>query len=266
MKGIADYTFVRHLRDGNHGAFWLAEPPQRLGRADNELITVKTLAKRASDADYRRMANELRVYALVSSPDLVEVIDAGHDRGRLFYAMPHFPDGSLAAPARSMQRHEIVSAIAAAARAADELHGVGIAHRDIRPANILLDGGRGRLADLGLAQIVDPEHAATGIGPVGTIEFLAPELVRGHPASRASDIWALGVTLHTVLSNRPLYQMSGGGSLIEALRHVLDDGPVIDETIGEPLTSILRRCFMTEPADRFSTAADLAGALQGATT
>lgn len=266
MRGIADYTFIRHLGDGNHGAFWLAEPPSRLGRNDGQPVAVKTLSQHANDADYQRMANELRVYALLDSDDLVQVIDAGHDRGRLFYAMPYLPDGSLATPTHPLSRSEVIAAVAAAARAAHALHDVGIAHRDIKPSNILLDGNRGRLSDLGLAQIVNPGQAATGIGPVGTIEFLAPEVVRGDRATRASDIWSLGVTLHSALSGRPVYNQLPDGSLIDALRHVLSDQPIIDPSITGSLAGVIERCLRPEPSDRYQTAAELAEALQEAST
>lgn len=261
MKGIADYVFIRHLSDGNHGAFWLAEPPARLGRS--EPVAVKTLAQRATDNDFRRMANELRIYARVESPDLVEVIDAGNDGGRLFYATPYLPDGSLARPARPLGRGEIIGAVAAAARAAHQLHEAGIAHRDIKPSNVLLDRGRGRLADLGLAQIVNPGQTATGIGPVGTIEYLAPEVVAGAAASRASDVWSLGVTLHTALSGRPLYRALSDGSLIDALRQVVTDRPTVDDSLTDAETAVVHRCLAEAPTERFHTAAELAAALEG---
>ena len=262
MKGIADYEFVRFLGDGNHGAFWLAEAPPRLDLPPGTRMAVKTLANRANDDDFRRMANELRVYALVTSLDLVQILDAGQDNGRLFYAMRHLPDGSLGHPARPLERRTVVCAVAAAARAAHQLHEAGIAHRDIKPSNILLDGDRGQLSDLGLAQIVNPGQAATGIGPVGTIEFLAPEVVKGADASRASDVWSLGVTLHSVLAGRSLYVPVSSGSLIDTLRQVITDQPIIDGSISAPAAAIIERCLMPDPADRFPTAAAMAEALE----
>lgn len=262
MRGIADYVFIRHLGDGNHGAFWLADAPARLGLQPGTEMAVKTLANRSNDDDFRRMANELRVYALVDSPDLVEILDAGQDNGRLFYAMRHLPDGSLAHPTRPLDRATVVGAVAAAARAAHQLHEVGIAHRDIKPSNILIDGDRGRLSDLGLAQIVNPGQAATGIGPVGTIEYLAPEVVKGGAASRASDVWSLGVTLHAVLAGRSLYRPVTSGSLIDTLRQVITDTPAIDGSLDPLAAAIIERCLQPDPAHRYPTAAAVAESLE----
>ena len=170
-------------------------------------MAVKTLAQQATDQDFKRMSNELRVYATVQSDHLVPVFDAGHQRGRLFYATAYFSDGSLGSPAAPMERHEVIAAVADAALGAHALHEAGIAHRDIKPANIMVDrsGPRAQLGDLGLAQVINPGQTVTGIGPVGTIEYLAPEQVQGERATRASDIWALGVTLHRAVSGRGVY-------------------------------------------------------------
>ncbi len=263
MTGIADYEFLERLGEGNHGEFWLAVPPPRLGLDPGRRVAVKTLAQRASEADFGRMANELRIYAGVDSPALTPIIDAGHQNGRLFYAMPHYPDGSLASPARPLDRREIRQAVARAARAAHALHEAGVAHRDIKPSNILLDRGVGYLSDLGLAQIIHPGQTVTGIGPVGTIEFLSPEVVRGERASRASDVWALGVTLHHQLSARPLYPTLERRSLLDALRQVLDTMPVVDPDLADGERAVIERCLMAEPAHRYGRADELAAAIEG---
>lgn len=220
------------------------------------------------------MANELRVYAAVSSPCLVPIYDAGHQDGRLFYATSYFADGSLGSPARPMDRIEVVGAVADAAIGAHALHEAGIAHRDIKPDNLMIDRTRGtgghssdsglraQLGDLGLAQIINPGQTVTGIGPVGTIEYLAPELVQGQVASRASDIWALGVTLHRALSGRSMYQALPVESLLEALRYVLTTRPSLDSSLDPPMASIIGRCLDEDPSARYQTARDLAEALR----
>ncbi len=257
MRGIADYTFIRALGEGNHGTFWLANSPDRLGLPANAQVAVKTLAQQATDEEYKRMGNELRVYARVDSAHLVPILDAGHQDGRLFYTTEYFQDGSLAAPSRPLDRSMVRSAVSAACRAAHALHEAGIAHRDIKPSNIMLRGDRAFLADLGLAQIINPGQTITGVGPVGTIEYLSPETIRGAKAGRSSDVWSLGVTLHRVLSGRTLYTGLPEASLLDALRYVLTDRPVIDPSLSEREHSLVSRCLEPEPSDRFASAAEL---------
>ncbi len=270
MEGIADYQFIERLGEGNHGTFWLARPPARLGSIGVEFVAVKTLAQQATDQDFKRMANELRVYATVDSPYLVPIFDAGHQEGRLYYATAYFADGSLGAPAGPMTRAEVIGAVSDAALGAHALHEAGIAHRDIKPDNMMLDrssqesGGaiQTRLGDLGLAQIINPGLTVTGIGPVGTIEYLAPELVQGQVASRATDIWAIGVTLHRALTGRGVYQSFPVESLLDALRYVLTARPTVDERLDPATSGIISRCLAEDPAARFQTAAELADSLR----
>jgi serine/threonine protein kinase len=267
VDGIADYRFIERLGEGNHGTFWLARPPERL-RLTVDFVAVKTLVQQAGPQDFSRMANELRVYAAVDSPYLVRILDAGHQEGRLYYATDYHLDGSLAMPARPMGHSEVMLAVADAARGAHALHEAGIAHRDIKPGNVLLcptgepGGVRARLGDLGLAQILNPGQTVTGIGPVGTIEYLAPEQVQGHKASRASDVWALGVTLHRALTGRGVYDDFPVTSLLDALRHVTGNRPVIDDELDREVSDVIGRCLDENPGYRYPTAADLADALQ----
>ncbi|MEM7324240.1 MAG: serine/threonine-protein kinase [Actinomycetota bacterium] len=275
MDGIADYSFIERLGEGNHGTFWLAKRPPRLTSVAADLVAVKTLTQQATDQDFKRMANELRVYAAVDSPHLAPVYDAGHHNGRLFYATAYFAAGSLGAPARPMDRTEVVAAVADAALGAHALHEAGIAHRDIKPANIMISRGArvdegaaedsgvtAVLGDLGLAQIINPGQTVTGIGPVGTIEYLAPEQVQGQAASRASDIWALGVTLHRAVSGRGVYDTLPVDSLVDALRHVMSTRPALDPALDQALMSVVERCLQEDPAARYTTAVDLAGELR----
>jgi serine/threonine protein kinase len=269
MDGIADYRFVERLGEGNHGTFWLAEPPDRLG-LDVERVAVKTLVQRASEQDFNRMANELRVYAAVDSPYLVPVLDAGQQHGRLFYATTYHPDGSLAAPTRPLTEVQVLAAVADAAAGAHALHEAGIAHRDIKPANVLLcpaevterHGVHARLSDLGLAQILNPGQTVTGIGPVGSIEYLSPEMVAGHAASRASDVWALGATLHRALTGTGIFPQLPSGSLLDALRYLTDNRPVIDPVLGPAVAAVIDRCLDENPGSRFLTAAEMAEAVR----
>ncbi|MEO1063198.1 MAG: protein kinase [Actinomycetota bacterium] len=257
MKGIADYRFLELLGEGNHGTFWKAEAPDRLG-IDAEHVAVKVLAHRATDDDVARFGRELRHYSAVMAEELVPLLDAGHQDGQLFYATPWYRRGSLDAAVGVLDRGEVITAIADAARAAHALHEAGIAHRDIKPANITLtDEGRGRLGDLGLAQALSPGKTITGIGPVGAVEYLSPELVRGDRASRTSDVWALGAAMHRALTGRSMYP-GLPADLLAALRHVVSSRPVIDSLATDAEAEVIAWTLEVEPAKRPSTALALA--------
>lgn len=262
MTRFADYDLVDSLGAGNHGEYWLARPPARLGYPSDELTALKILGSHHTENDFRRMANELRVYAAIECDSLVPIIDAGHVAGRLFYASPYFKDGSLAQPARPLDQATVMGAISDAAVACHQLHEAGIAHRDIKPGNILLEQDHGYLGDLGLAQILHPGQTSTGLGPVGTVHFIAPEVVRGANASRASDVWSLGVTLHTVLTGRPVFRDIEGKDLLSALRTILANSPQIHPTLPRRACPVVERCLAQNPSDRYPTALAFAEALR----
>lgn len=257
MKRIADYQLVRELGSGNHGQFFLAEPPERLG-LDAEYVVVKVLARNAGDQAFRRVANELKLFASLDSPYLVRLHDAGHQGGVLFYATEYCPHGSLGTPARPLERHEVLTAVARAARAAHALHEVGVAHRDVKPTNVLLSDEGAKLSDLGLAQILSPGQTTTGFGPIGAIEYMDPAVMRGEKATRASDLWSLAVTLHRVLTGESLYGEIPSHDLVAALRHVLNSEPRLSESLDDGERRVIASCLRSEPSARPPTAEALA--------
>ncbi len=261
MTRIGDYRLLEPIGVGNYGTFYRAEPPARLG-LDVEQVVVKVMEGNATDKDFRRVANELRIFASLHSDHLVEVYDAGHQQGRLFYAMGLYPDGSLAAPATEIDRATQLAAIVDAARGAHELHEVGVVHRDIKPANIMLDGGRGRLSDLGLAQILTPGMTTTGIGPVGSLEFMEPDVIWGERAARATDIWSLGLTLHRVVTGDGAYGAIPENNVLEAFRHVLHQRPTLSPALPDELAPIVERALAEKRSDRYPTALALAEDLE----
>lgn len=257
MNGIADYEFIQSLGEGSHGSFWLARCPERLGRPDTH-VAVKTFAHHADQADYERLATELQRYTLVGSPHLVRLYDVGLQGTTLYFAGEYFPDGSLAQPARPFTRASVLAAITDAALAAHALHEAGIVHRSIKPGNVFIEGERAKLGDIGLLQVLNPGQTITGLDHIGSIEYLAPELIQGHPASRATDVWALGATMHRVLTARSVYPDVPRGSLLQALRYLVSERPVLNDRLRDEERDVIERTLALDPSARPLTALEVA--------
>lgn len=257
MQKIADYDVVQQIGEGTQGSYWLARPPARLGLAD-EVVAVKTINQTANDAEFGRLVEQLRIYASISSPHLHRLYEVGQQGTLIYFSGEYLPSGSLARPARPFSRVDVLKALADACRGAHVLHEAGFPHRAIRPGNIVLNENGAKLADLGVSQLLNPGQTITGAAQMGAIEYLSPEVIQGRPASRASDIWALGATLHRVLTGVSIYPNLPTHSLVEALRFLLNEQPVMGDALRNGERHIIEVVVATDPADRPRTAAELA--------
>lgn len=175
-----------------------------------------------------RFVGEARSAARLSHPNVVAVYDQGNDDGTVFLAMELVPGHTLRdtigkeapmSPARALALLEpVVSALAAAHRA-------GFVHRDVKPENVLIaDDGRVKVADFGLAKAVsaDTRHTATGV-LIGTVSYVAPELVVEGRADARADVYAVGVILYELLTGAKPHQ--GESPIQVAYKHVHEDVP-----------------------------------------
>ena len=195
-------------------------------------VAVKVMHAGLGDDDEfaARFVREARAAARLSHPNVVGVFDQGDDDGTLFLAMEYVPGHTL----RDLIRKEapmppaqgagalidpVLSALAAA-------HQAGLVHRDVKPENVLLaDDGRVKVADFGLARAVSAEtqHTATGGVLIGTVSYLAPELVVDGRADARSDVYAAGVVLYEMLTGRKPHE--GESPIQVAYKHVHEDVP-----------------------------------------
>ena len=187
------YRLERRIGGGGMASVWLATDGQ-LGRA----VAVKVLSDTlADDPGYRaRFRREAKVAAQVSHASLVRIFDTAAQDGRPYLVMEYVPGPTLAARIAAGERVD-------ANRLADELlgalahiHRAGIVHRDVKPANVLFDpGGRTKLTDFGIAQPEDATQITQTGEVIGTLRYMAPEVVAGEPATPRSDLYAAGVVL-----------------------------------------------------------------------
>jgi eukaryotic-like serine/threonine-protein kinase len=255
--GIADYKFIRRLGAGAHGVFYLARRPERLPCAA-ELVAVKVLSGGSSQDVFRWAARELAAFAAVTSPYLVSLYDAGQQGEEVYYSMEYLPGGSLAMAAEPPDWVTSMTAMAHAARAAHALHEAGIAHRDIKPGNILLHPGGAKLADLGLSHVLAPGITITRMGPAGDIGYLDPCLMRGALPSRASDVFSLGATLHYALTGEGLYGPLPDDDPLLAMRRIISEPPVIARELDPDTRDVIAWAVAADPGERPATALMLA--------
>lgn len=248
MTLIGDYELATEMAAGNHGVFYRAAAPRRLGIADR-YVAVKVLGPSASDDDFRRISNELRLLHSLQSDYLVELIDAGSANGELFIVTRYYAEGPAGAAPR-LSRQQALRLTADAARGAHALHEVGVTHRDITPQTVLIDNGRGRLSDLGLATMLTDK--TTGIGPIGSLEFADPALMAGATAGRSSDVWSLGLTLHSLLTGTGVYGRLPTTSILDACRHMLHTSVQLSPDLVESDRAAISRAL--SDTDRWPTA------------
>jgi serine/threonine-protein kinase len=204
------YVIERRIGNGGMATVYLARDP-KLGRT----VAVKLLADNFAEDDVarRRFEREARLAAKLDHPNVVRVFDVGEDEGRPFIVMEHVDGGTLADLTRRRRppRKRALGLLAQACAGLGHAHREGLVHRDVKPQNLLLSRGDGRLkiADFGIARAVE-EAGITRTGFVlGTQPYMAPEQLAGGKLTPATDVYALGVVARELLGERLPSELDG---------------------------------------------------------
>jgi len=229
--------------------------------SDGETVALKVLKKKLSgDQTYeQRFRREARVAREVQHKHLVPILEAGEAEGRHFLAMEYVRGGSLEDRLQAggpLPLEDTVRLAAEVGAGLDALHRHGLVHRDVKPSNIMLDQeGRAALTDFGLAK--GPAYTVlTEPGMVmGTIDYLAPELIRGAAAAAASDIYALGCVVYECIAGSPPFASE---NMFEAVTAHLEKEPpdpcVRRDDVPPELTPVVLLALEKEPRERPPTA------------
>ncbi len=218
---IADrYRVERRIGSGGMSTVVLAED-ERLGRR----VAIKRLHPGGDETTARRLQREARIGASLRHPNLVGVYDVLIEDAELLVIMEYVEGEDLR---RTLSRGRMaperaLEVLGAVGDALDHVHGRGIVHRDVKPANVLLGvDGSVRLADLGIATEADASRITQTGTALGSAAYMAPEQLQGAAASPATDVWALATMAYEVLSGR---KARSGTTPIEVVHQIVDSPP-----------------------------------------
>lgn len=265
---LAHYEVEDRLGEGGSGVVYRGRD-LRLERR----VAIKILADHLRDDQlgWARLLREARLASNLNHPNIGAIYDLGEEDGRSYIVMEYveglplsdlIPEGGM--PPMQVQRYggQIAAALAAA-------HEGGVVHGDLKGSNILVTSeGNVKLLDFGLGRRI-PRRGTAEVtssslplaeagATAGTLPYLAPEVLRGNPTSRQSDLWALGVLL---------YQMATGefpfrdGTPFELSVEIMVGTPQKLLQVPEPLQSTLRHCLEKDPAARCAQASKVVEAL-----
>ncbi len=256
QRQFGDFELVRPLGRGGMGVVWLARQ-RSLGR----MVAIKLLDRAAVEGPVvrLRLQREAELTALLDHPNIVPVYAVGDVDGVPFLAMKFLSGPSLDALPRPQAPERVARLGAALARALDAAHLQGIVHRDVKPANVLLDGETPVLVDFGLAR-GQSDPTLTQEGKVaGTLRYMAPERLDAQApiADPRVDVYGLGATLYELLVDRPVFAEDSPTALVRSIL-TRDPPPLRLRGRHHDLETIVLRALAKEPGRRFPSAAAMA--------
>jgi WD40 repeat protein/tRNA A-37 threonylcarbamoyl transferase component Bud32 len=263
---MAGYEILGELGRGGMGVVYKARQ-----KGLNRSVALKFMrwGAHASAQERARFRSEAEAVARLQHPNVVQVHEVGEQDGRPFLALEYLEGGSLArqlsgTPRPARAAAELVETLARAVHAA---HGRNIVHRDLKPDNVLLAAdGTPKIADFGLAKLLDDEQGQTGSGSVlGTPSYMAPEQAQGRTRDigPATDVYALGAILYELLTGRPPFKAE---TPMDTVLQVISDEPVppsrLSPKLPRDLETICLKCLEKGARKRYASAAALADDLR----
>jgi len=266
---IGAYEIVAQLGAGGMGVVYKARDA-KLGR----LVALKFLPEslEADSTARARLLREAQHASALNHPNIATIYEVGENAGQIYIAMELIegrtlsavvPGGGLAPQTAIHYGVEIASALAHA-------HEQGIIHRDLKPANVMVTAsGHAKVLDFGLAKRVSSseltgemlQNSLTKPGAiVGTLQYMAPETLRGEPADARTDLWGAGAILHEMLMGGPPFE---GKTAYELSSAILREQPKpLPQRIPASLRTVVQRCLAKEREHRYQHSSEIRAALE----
>ncbi|HEY1263780.1 MAG TPA: serine/threonine-protein kinase [Terriglobales bacterium] len=269
---IGRYQLLSLLGEGGMAEVWKAR-----NMTLERVVAMKfLLAKFVPDQDLqRRFLNEARIQAKLNHPNIVAAFDADSEKGRSYMVMDYVDGRSLdkhlsaqgGKPLPVAHALSISRGVLAALQYAHTLPSGAIVHRDVKPSNILLDrNGRSRLADFGIAVVLNQTRdTRTGIAP-GSVYYMSPEQIQApRTVDHRSDVYSFGCVLYEMLTGRPPFGADSDSEFTIKQMHVYQaPEPVqkFNREISPELAGVVMRGLSKDRNQRFASAAEMAKALE----
>ena len=260
---LGDFKIENEIGRGGMGVVYRATQVS-LGRP----VALKVIAGALADQEgfRERFVRESRLAASLDHPNVIPVYAAGEDEGVLFIAM-RFVDGtdmrSVLSAEGALEPMRAAGVVAQVAAALDAAHELGLVHRDVKPANVLIAAPRRRehvyLTDFGLTKRSASDSGLTAAGEwVGALDYVAPEQLRGNQVDGRADVYALGCVLYEALTGGVPFPREDDVAKLWA--HISDPPPwALDAAPDTPrvLAEVAQRAMEKDPDDRFENAGEM---------
>jgi serine/threonine protein kinase len=241
---VPDFQVEKKLGAGNMGLVLLGTH-QRLGvRMAAKLLFMES----AGPEETARFRREAKLYASLTHPNLVKIFDADLEGQPPYVLLEYIPGQDLRSALKERRKPDLLPCAAALASALAYVHGRDILHRDIKSANVMMaHNGLWKLTDFDVAcSTSDP-----GATVAGTPGYLAPELLIGRPATERSDVYALGVVFHLMLTGELPF---GSADSFQRMTRCLEEEPTrlrkLRPTLPEELEQVLASALRRDPSER----------------
>src|SRR3954454_20540358 len=264
---VAGYRLNSLLGSGATGSVYLA-----VRERDGERVALKLLdPELAGDERFRRrVLRESEIAASLEHPHVVPIVDVGDTDEALYIAM-RYVEGSdlreLLAAEGPLDPERALGLLGQVAGGLDQAHERGLVHRDVKPANILVDGEEhAYLADFGLAKHASSVSSLTADHAfVGTIAYVSPEQIRGEEIDGRADVYSLGCVLYECLAGAPPFDRESELAVVyahlnERPARLADSRPELPDGFDD----VIRTATAKDPGDRFASCTELVRAARGA--
>jgi YVTN family beta-propeller protein len=270
-------VFAGHRIEGIAGRGGMGVVYRATHLALDHVVALKVIAPDlAGDERFRRrFADESRIAVSIRHPNVVQIHHAGEEQGLLFVTMDLIEGTDLRGLLRergAIDPGDAVRIIQPVAAALDAAHAKGLVHRDIKPGNVLIERRDGEdehiyLTDFGLARAIEATTGITATGAfVGTLDYVAPEQIRGQRVDARADVYALGCVLFELLTGNPPFA-ARDDKVAKMYAHLQEEPPrlrVLHPELPAELDHVVARALAKEPDERFPSAGDLGRAAAAA--